>query len=142
MDTWGYDDWPGRVGSRPRRLVGFLSRLEERELRRSRAACGRAGTEGNRPPAPPSAVSTLPADDLQRFLALPPSRRRWSLRYELNFPAADHAQLPFHRLPVAPGLIIALHTTLGPGYTPLEREAAAAADGQPTFRLILFEMKV
>ena len=38
---------------------------------------------------------------------------RWSLQYEVNFPAADHAQLPFHRLAGAPELLVELIGALG-----------------------------
>ena len=44
----------------------------------------------------------------------------WSLEYEVHYPAADHAQLPFHRMSTAPELIIGLHAALGKEFTPAD----------------------
>lgn len=41
---------------------------------------------------------------------------RWSLVYEVHYPAAEHPVIPFTRLHGAPSLIIGLHAALGAGY--------------------------
>ncbi|KAL3912143.1 MAG: hypothetical protein SGPRY_008438 [Prymnesium sp.] len=55
----------------------------------------------------------------------------WSVTYELNYPAADHAQLPFHQLVDAPRLLLALYEALGP---PSSAEQAG-------HHLLILEMK-
>lgn len=53
----------------------------------------------------------------------------WSLAYEVHYPAADHAVVPFARVHGAASLLIGLHTALGAGYTDevLPRRLAASA---------------
>tara|TARA_B100000513_G_scaffold181920_1_gene101137 strand:+ start:1335 stop:2996 length:1662 start_codon:yes stop_codon:yes gene_type:complete len=60
------------------------------------------------------------ASTLLRLLGAAPPRlhqNRWSLRYEVLYPGADHNQLPFCSLHAAPELLVGLGTLLGPGFT-------------------------
>ncbi|KAL1495693.1 hypothetical protein AB1Y20_016556 [Prymnesium parvum] len=58
-------------------------------------------------------------------------RRRWSLAYEMHFPAAHHAQLPFHRLEVAPRLILELGAAIGGEYEGGGEEGEGGEEEEP-----------
>mmetsp|Transcript_19272 Transcript_19272/g.44302 ORF Transcript_19272/g.44302 Transcript_19272/m.44302 type:complete len:509 (-) Transcript_19272:68-1594(-) len=55
---------------------------------------------------------------LSKLRSQPPVRHapQWSLHYEQHYPAADHIQLPFSPVSVAPALAIRLHALVGDGF--------------------------
>ena len=71
---------------------------------------------------------------------------RWSLSYEVHYPAAEHEVIPFTRLHDAPSLLVGLVSALGPGFIsslrpPSSREAADAAGAADAAPLLLLHCK-
>lgn len=83
---------------------------------------------------------------LRALAAAPPPLQgaRWSLRYEVHYPGADHNQLPFCSLRTAPELCIGLGALLGPGFIASGAENASgeiASGAESCDTLLVLETK-